>query len=179
MKKLSLIVLVLFFGTSLKGQLSYSSNNTSTASKASDWKDKIFIGGNIGASFGNVTFISLGPMVGYKFTPQTIGGVSLLYQYYKDTRFEPEYSTSMYGGGPFARQFVTDEIFLHAQYEMLNHDYINNNFELDRKWTGTGLVGGGYAMDYLNVTFLYILNHDPRTSPYGDIPYVIRVGVGF
>lgn len=173
MKKLSLIAVILFCCSNIQAQIA------SGANQGSDWSDRIFIGGNLGASFGTVTIVSVSPMIGYKFTPKTIGGISLTYQYYKDKRFEPAISSSIYGVGLFARQFVTDEVFLHAEYEMLNFEYLNNNFEIDRKWLGTGLIGGGYAIDNFMVTFLYILNHDPNTSPYGREPYVIRVGVGF
>lgn len=148
-------------------------------SKDIDWKDKVFIGGNFGVTFGSYTNVNVSPMIGYKFTDKTLAGISLTYQYVKDSRYAVEFSSSIYGAGLWGRQFVTDNIFLHAEYELLNYEKYFAGKTNERAWLGTGLVGGGYRYELLYVTALYILNHNTNNSPYGTVPYVIRIGVGF
>lgn len=153
--------------------------------ESGDWKDKIFIGGNVGATFGTVTNIQISPMIGYKFTDKTIGGITLTYQYYRqELSGGLEYKTNIYGGGLFARQYLLNEsldfidnIFLHAEYEGLNYDPYDINNDNDREWVFTGLVGGGIQMGYLSMTALYVLNQSSN-SPYGQSPLILRVGFG-
>lgn len=152
-------------------------------SQGSDWTDKIFIGGNVGATFGTITNVQISPMIGYKVTDKTIVGATLTYIYYKDSRYNPEYKTNIYGGGPFARQYLLDEsldfidnIFLHAEYEGLNFE-VYDGTRTYREWVFSGLVGGGVQSSVLTLTALYNLNHGTN-SPYGNSPLIIRVGFG-
>jgi hypothetical protein len=178
MKRLTTVIIAAVFSIGLAN---------SQVSKSRDWSEKIFIGGNLGASIGTITNINISPMIGYKFNPKTIAGVTLTYQYYKQ-KFPGggEYKTNIYGGGLFARQYLlneslgpVDNIFLHTEYEGLNYaayDALNGEH---RKWLYTGLLGGGVQSGPLTISALFILNRDRNNSPYGTEPYVIRIGVGF
>jgi len=175
MKRLITLLIAAFFSVGL---------TNAQQSKTIDWKDRIFIGGNLGATFGTITNVNVSPMIGYKFTPKTIAGITLTYQYYKQE--SPEYQTSIYGGGLFARQYLFnepigpfDKIFLHSEYEGLNFAAYHPTNPEYRKWLYTGLLGGGVQSGFFTITALYILNHDVNNSPYGAVPYVIRIGVGF
>ena len=73
------------------------------SSKAQLSMDDIFLGGNVGATFGTVTLVNISPMIGYKFTDRTIAGISLTYQYYKDARYTPTLKSNIYGTGVCVR----------------------------------------------------------------------------
>ena len=84
------------------------------------FKDRIFVGGNLGLQFGTVTFADISPLVGYKFTEKITAGIGATYQYYhyKDKYYD--FETNVYGGRVFARYNFTDYLFAHAEYEYLN-----------------------------------------------------------
>ncbi len=105
MKRLITLLIAAFFSVGL---------TNAQQSKTIDWKDRIFIGGNLGATFGTITNVNVSPMIGYKFTPKTIAGITLTYQYYKQE--SPEYQTSIYGGGLFARQYLMNPLAHSTRY---------------------------------------------------------------
>lgn len=143
------------------------------------FSDRITYGGNIGLVFGTQTVIDVSPRVGYYVTESFIAGVGLSYKYFKYDNF----SDNMYGGSLFGRYFITEELFLHAESEMTNltsyivyQDYI---FSQQRTWLNTTMIGGGYRSGPFTISALYIVNHNPRTSPYGQSPLIIQGGIMF
>jgi len=144
------------------------------------FRDRIFFGGNLGFSFGDVTQLDISPLVGYKIKPDLIAGVGITYQYFKDSRFQPVYESNVYGGRAFGRYYTRIRIFLHTEFEVLTYKgyYVNdpptiteNNF----------YVGGGYSQQIgergsVEILLLYNLNQSP-TSLYPNPIY--RMGVGF
>ncbi len=144
--------------------------------------DHLVYGGNIGLNFGNVTSISVSPMVGYKVTDKFTPGIGLTYNY---LRFNyPGYiteSTHIYGGSLWARYYILDNIFLHGEYESLNGEwdpYVRPNY---RYYLNSALIGGGYResiggfSSYVLVLYNVTYSED---SPYAN-PLVLRVGFGF
>ena len=88
MKRLTTVIIAAVFSIGLA--------NAQT-SKSIDWSEKIFIGGNLGATFGTITNINVSPMIGYKITPKTIAGISLTYQYFRQKYPNGfEYKTNIY-----------------------------------------------------------------------------------
>jgi hypothetical protein len=142
---------------------------------AGNWKSRIFTGGNLGLQFGNATFIEISPLVGYRITERLAAGIGITYEYlsYKDYNI----STNVYGGRVFCRFYITDELFAHAEYEVLNmQPYLVGA----RANVESFLVGGGYRQSIgertsLNVLILWNLN-ETEFSPY--INPIIRIGFG-
>ncbi|HNQ13780.1 MAG TPA: hypothetical protein PKH65_10010 [Bacteroidia bacterium] len=138
-------------------------------------KDRIYFGGNLGLQFGNYTLIELSPLVGYRFTERFSSGLGLTYMYY-DVK-DLDYSTNIYGGRVFSRFSITESIFAHSEYELLNLEVFDFN-QLKRRNVDALFIGGGIQQSlgrsgglYLMV-LLDIIEH--RYSPYANP--VIRVG---
>ena len=144
------------------------------------FRDRMFFGGSFGASFGSVTFINVSPVVGYMVSPRLSAGVGVLYQYVRDERFPGDpIERNDWGLNVFSRFLLVPPIFLHAEYEYLNYDYIS-----DRLGFNSFLAGGGIAQPISrNASFIAMVlynfsyvNDATVVQPYSD-PWIIRVGV--
>ncbi len=157
-----------------------------TNQKSEFW-DRIYVGGGLGAQFGNVTVIDISPLVGYRVTDRFSAGLGLNYQYYSIRINNDKFSTSIYGGRTFARFNVLDFLFLHSEFEMLNWDcprYEPTGFVTDRLWVPGLLIGGGLFQPFgggggsgLFLMGLYNILYTDCT-PYNN-PLVLRMGVTF
>ena len=132
------------------------------------WTENIYYGGNLGLSFGNITYIDISPMIGYQVSDYYSAGVTFTYQYFNDKRID--ISGNVIGGGIFNRFHITEEFFLHAEYQNLSYSELNaisDNGSNDRLtvpylWLGAGFnqrVGGSAA---IFVSFLYDVIQDPN-----------------
>ena len=141
--------------------------------------DKVYGGGGLGLQFGQVTFINIAPVVGYKFTPRYSAGIGIEYIYfgYKPAPSLPTYSQNIYGGNVFNRFLVTDFLFLHAEYEVLNSNW-DTYFADKRFWIENYWVGGGLRQQVGNSSmYLMVLKNlaDNKYSPFPDPQ--IRIGI--
>ena len=64
----------------LIGSASIAQNNN-VIDERSSVRDRIFFGGNLGFSFGDITFIEVAPLVGYRITDKLSGGLQVQYRY--------------------------------------------------------------------------------------------------
>ena len=144
----------------------------------SDWKERIFTGGNLGLQFGNNTYINVSPVVGYRITNELSGGVGVSYVYRRFSSGSFSASFTDYGGNIFARYNLFKGFFAMTQYEYLN-------FELNegtRQGFTSVLAGGGISEPMgnnaaLSFTVLYNLSYrEGEPSPYNS-PWVIGGGV--
>jgi len=148
-------------------------------------KQKWFYGGGIGLGFGDVDYFELSPLVGYNINPRTAVGMSLLYRYRKDKRFDDSISTNDYGTTLFSRYFLVPRVYLQAEYEYLNYEFFRfsgNTTTTERSNFGSFLAGGGVSMPLgANASFyataLYNFSYDKTDSPYSE-PLVLRLGIG-
>ncbi|MBK8444083.1 MAG: hypothetical protein IPL35_11995 [Sphingobacteriales bacterium] len=60
---------------------------------------RVFTGGGLGVQFGNVTNVSLSPLVGYHFTNRFSAGASFAYNYFRDGRSSLVYKYNLWGPG--------------------------------------------------------------------------------
>ena len=154
--------------------------------KGMSFKDRAFTGGNLGLSFGTITNIYLAPVLGYRVTPRMAAGVGVIYQYVKDTRYNPDLSYSSYGFNIFSRYAIYGPLFVQAEYEYLNYEYFPfiGSAETARTGFNSVFLGGGLAQPmgknaavilsaFYNVT--YQGNSQPP-PPYSS-PWVVRVGI--
>ena len=150
-------------------------------------RDRLFFGGNFGASFGRWTFVDVSPMVGYRITPRFSAGVGATYQYQSDRDFD--ISQSVYGGRLFSRYGIATNflgvgnLFAHAEYEAL---FAKRSFgSFAGRVENTNLfpaffIGGGLAFPIGNrsaftISALYNPFYDQDNTLYGN-PFQIRVG---
>ncbi len=159
----------------------------------SSFKDKVFIGGGFGAGFGDYTYVSVSPIIGYRLTPRLSTGVRLMYQYttfkyfdFQDNR-EKKYQGNDFGIGGFARFSVYGPLYLQAEYEHLSYDGLYYDGSSSRTSFDSFMAGGGIAQPiggkaFLFLTAMYNFSYENFNSlnayrtPY-DSPWVIRVGV--
>jgi len=150
--------------------------------------DRLYIGGNVGLLFGSTTLIELSPQVGYRLTDRFIPGIGITYMYQNYRQGAIRYENSVYGGSVFSKYFLTDKLFGHVEYEMLNVEYIpdpgpNLALMIDRKWISSFYIGGGYSQPigqrgFAQVMILFELIQDPWYPYYRSNP-IIRIGFGF
>lgn len=176
MKK-SLFIFLLLIAAGLRAQ-DASSTTPRPPRNTESFGDRIVTGGNFGLQFGSVTFIDISPMVGYKVTDRFVPGIGATYRYLNYHYYG--YEQNAYGGSIFARYYVLDNLFAHAQYEVLNGEW--NPFLPDYRYNMTSIfVGGGYRQmlgDRLATSILVLFNvNESEFSPYQNP--IIRIGFGF
>ncbi len=139
-------------------------------------KERIYLGGNLGLQFGNLyTFIEVSPLVGLWVKPRILAGGGPVYRYFR--RSDLNLEDNQYGARLFGRYHFVDNLFAHAEYELLNlTDY---RFPPDNPRTNINsvLVGGGYVQN-LGRSALFIMAlvnlTETELTPYSNP--VIRVG---
>lgn len=147
---------------------------TNTPQKQKEYEsfeDRLYYGGNVGASFGTRTFVNLSPLVGCHITKKFSVGLGAIYNYYSIAQNGIKYSTSIYGANTFARYNVLDNLFLQAGWDRINvPNYSNFAVKDARAWTDNILVGGGYRQPIggngsITAMIFYNINETPL-SPY-------------
>jgi len=154
-----------------------------SASKSKpDFKSNLFYGGYINVSFGSYKVIGIEPMLGYRLSPKLSAGVKVRYNYIKDERRTPSYSTSTYGGSIFGRYLLTENFYAQAEAATYNYEYFYINGGSEREWVPFLLLGGGYNQPlsertWLNVEILFDVLQDDK-SPYDDWEPFFSIGIG-
>lgn len=181
--KISVLISILFF---------FSNVNAQEQQKQSNFLDKVFVGGGLGAGFGNYTFINVSPIIGYRLTERLSIAMRLMYQYttfeYYVTPVDKErYNGHDLGIGGFARFMVFGPVYLQAEYEHLNYDALYTDGSSGRTSFDSFMAGGGIAQPIGNkaaffITAMYNFSYEGFNrnnvyrSPYNS-PWVIRVGI--
>ena len=148
-----------------------------------------FYGGFIGASFGDIEYVEIAPLVGYRITPQFGMGLGLLYRYRKDTRYYEDFTSTDYGANLFARYYLTSGLFLQGEYDYTDYEYLA---DLDTGATGRDtydalLAGVGFNTAVGRGAGLYVLalydfsydENDPYRLYDSAVQFRIGVSVGF
>lgn len=146
-------------------------------------QNRIFTGGGLGLGFGNIDWVNVSPVIGYRITNGFAAGVSGTYRFTNYKIYDLR--TADYGGSIFLRQMVRKPVFVQAEYEYLNFEYPINLRETRRSDFNSLLAGVGMAQPFgrrgsFIVTLLYNLSHEGNSleSPY-DSPWLFRGGVTF
>ncbi len=145
--------------------------------------ERMDFGGYLGASFGDIMAVNVSPVAIYHVTKNFHAGLGLTYQYYKDTRYVPEYSNSAYGFNVIARYFIWRDLFVHAEYAPLCLSHYYDDFYNWLKgpfWVHDFYIGGGYRQmmgdkAYMSLMLLWNVN-ETINSPYSNP--IIRIGFG-
>ena len=151
MKIVALVTFLILAFSNLHAQGAYK------AEIKEPWTKRIFVGGNLGLQFGTITLVDISPHVGYWITDKLAGGMGFTYQYYKDRRYIPEYSTDVYGARVFGRYYFIENFFGHAEYEWLNYKSWSLLEDFSRINVYNVLLGGGYRQWIADRSFLSIV----------------------
>ena len=180
-KLLKLVTVVFFFAVAHHS----SAQNTNVIDESSGFKDRVFVGGNFGLSFGDVTNIQIAPIVGYRVTNELSLGLGPQYQYSRIKLVgNDDLTSNNYGLNVFARYNLPEPFFLQAEYEYLNFEFFTTpDLNTFRESFSSILVGGGIIQPlggraFINLTALYNLSYDANEviRPY-DSPLVVRAGI--
>jgi len=141
--------------------------------------DKVYAGGGIGLQFGTLTMVNIAPDIGYKITEKYSAGFGIRYIYFADRSMRPPYELNIYGGSIFNRYIITDFLFAHAEYELLNGPWnpsSQRRSNLNNVWVGGGLrqlVGNSS----LNIMALWNLNDTPA-NPFPNPQIRMGISIG-
>lgn len=151
-------------------------------------KEKLFFGGGLGLSFGDVTYINIAPVIGYRITPKLSAGVRLFYQYrsYKDYNVGngQTYDSNDFGVGVFGRFVIFGPIYIQAEYEYQSYEYYYTADDKERQGFNSFMAGGGFmqpmgknAAFFITAMYNFSYSDDINTpQPYGS-PLILRMGV--
>ena len=152
-------------------------------------KDKLFVGGNFGLSFGNYTFINISPQFGYHFSKVFAAGIGINGQYVNDkTYVDEQRKSTIIGLNVFGRVYPIQHVMLQVQpeanYRFGSGKYYNYNTNAWVKYTDDAMIvpsllaGGGAVLPTgrgaMIISVMYDVIQDIN-SPYGRRP-VYNVG---
>ena len=151
-------------------------------------KDRLFIGGNFGLSFGDQVFVNISPVVGYRFSELFAAGIGFNGQYvsvksyYLDGSPYTKTSQGVFGLNIFGRIFPIRHIMLQVQPEA-NYIFGNQTFfgppeqqyKMHAMIVPSFLVGAGAVFPSgkgsFMVSYFYDILQKPN-SPYGSQPFL-------
>jgi len=153
---------------------------TTTSEPKPSLRDRIYFGGSVIVSFGDVTRIGVYPMIAYKFTPKLSLGAEVGYEWLKYDNFDQ--SGNNWGASIFSNYRIIPKIYAHAEYQMVNYEIFTSPTTSRRDWVPFLLVGGGLSSrmgpntwGYIEVLFDVL---DDENSPYDSGEPIISAGVG-
>jgi len=147
-----------------------NSSATSTSKKEKEpMKNRWVLGGNFGGFIGQVSFVQLNPMLGYKLTENLTTGVGLNYI----LAGSQSVTMNIVGGSVWSRYKILPNLYVHSEFEHLQISAKILGNEAYRATAPVFMVGGGYLQGNFGVTVLYDFIQDPD-SPY-QTP-IIRIG---
>jgi hypothetical protein len=151
-------------------------------------KDRLFVGGNFGLSFGDYTLINITPQVGYRFSSLFAAGLGINGQYISVKNYYTTGSSrteeGVTGLNIFGRLYPLDQIMIQVQPEMNyrfgNIKYYDVSGSLVQKTKADAvivpslLIGGGAVFPSgrgaLIASVFYDVLQD-KNSPYGARPF--------
>lgn len=159
----------------------------SNSQKESFLKERMYVGGGLGASFGNVISVDVSPHVGIMLTNSMRVGVGFSYQYVNYKILLQK--LSVIGGRAFVQHDLFknifsdgDGVFGHVEYEYLHATLISGTDFADSNIFPSLLLGGGYSApmgpnSFMQIIILYPLSLNPPNSL--NPPVVGRVNFNF
>lgn len=152
---------------------------------------RLYIGGGLGFGISSYsTSLMVAPVVGYRLSPSfDIGGrFTYAYNRYEDPYTNTKYSFNDFGLGAFARYylFFFRDLFLHAEYEAINYEYIDSQGgasldpDKERRWMSGVYLGGGYRQwigqtAFIDIAVLWNVINDIYVTTNNPI---FRIGFG-
>ena len=173
------LLLMLFASINVSGQTDKKIQNNSS------FFDRVYVGGDLGLQFGDITNVKVAPIFGYRVNNDLSVGLGIQYQYTRFKNFAPALTSNNYGTSLFTRYQIKAPFFLQAEYEYLNYQYFVRASEKVRKAVSSFFVGGGVLQPIgrnavFTISVMYNLSYEQGdlTSPYNS-PFKINAGINF
>jgi hypothetical protein len=147
-----------------------------------------FVGGLFGLAYGSATsYAELSPIASYRLSSLFQVGTRVTFRYRKDKRYEPDLSTTDMGFAVLGRFYVFDPIYLQAEVEWLDWEYVGaaeEGFEsVDDFYTGYyagfGFVQRAGSRVAMYMSFLWDFGYDENEPSPNTNPWLIRIGFGY
>jgi len=172
MKKITLTTIFLLFTLLLSAQ-----NNTA----AKPFREKLYTGGQFGATFGTYTNLMISPMIGARFSEKIYAGLGLEYQYTKDKHYSQPKTYNQIGARIFSQYNFAPKLFAHTELAGLSMEYYNLSSK-SRNFVPFFFMGGGYRQQLSPRSFVSfrvvfdVLQH--KNSPYSAWEPIFSIGFG-
>jgi hypothetical protein len=190
-KRSFITIAILLFACSAFGQVE---ENIGPDSKQKEEKpafsQRLLFGGELGLSFGSITYIKIAPLVGYRLTDRLAAGLGPIYIYEKYKYYNWE--TSIYGVKFFTSFTIIKgkseggvlgigNIQFYAENEVINVE--KYDMENERIWIDNVLIGGGLFQplgERFGISFYVLWDVTQNIySPYYSNNPVFRFGFAF
>lgn len=156
--------------------------NLSAQSDKFEFDTRNYIGGSLSLQLGTVILFNITPHYGFYLTPRLSAGAGLSYLYYNNASPAPTQPNTLniYGGSLFMRFDIFDQLYVHAENELLTYKLGKNGPQI---LSNNVLIGAGYKQFFSmmtndNVYLMVLFNlNETQYTPY--INPVIRMGVEF
>lgn len=149
---------------------------------------RVFVGGDIGATFGDYTQITISPLIGYRISEQVSTGLQFIYNHSwqeinKDQVNQTSLQSNTYGGNVFLQYSPISSFYLKGEFEY--DSYSNYTTTQNTKVTEAVpfiFLGMGYSKSISKFANFYagikvdVLNNE--NSPYEDFTPFLYVGAG-
>lgn len=193
-KNLFLVIMMLMamiFSIPSYAQFGQPDSKKNTNNDSFKSQKRLYIGGGLGFGISSYsTSLMVAPMVGYRLSPSfDIGGrFTYAYNRYEDPYTNTKYSFNDFGLGAFVRYylFFFNDLFLHAEYEAINYEYIDSQGgvyldpDKQRRWMSGLYFGGGYRQwigqtAFIDIAVLWNVINDIYVTTNNPI---FRIGFG-
>jgi len=153
---------------------------TSEAKKP--FREKLFMGGNLGLTFGTYTNIIVSPVIGARLNEKIYAGLGIEYQYTEDKRYNPSLTYNQYGGRVFAQYNIVPKLYAHTEFAGYSMERYVRRGRKERGFVPFIYVGGGYRQmiserAFFSVQVLFDVLQDSH-SPYKAWEPIYSVGFG-
>jgi len=146
------------------------------------FRDKLFMGGNLGLTFGNYTNVIISPVIGAKLNEKVYAGLGIEYQYTKDKRYDPSLTYNQFGGRVFAQYNIVPKIYAHGEFAGYSMERYSTISKKERSFVPFIYFGGGYRQmiserAFFSVQVLFDVLQNTH-SPYKAWEPIYSVGFG-
>ncbi|MEO8666438.1 MAG: hypothetical protein ABI462_13185 [Ignavibacteria bacterium] len=149
---------------------------------------RVFVGGDIGVTFGDYTEVRLSPLIGYRFSPHVLGGLKFVYRHSWDkigqnTSNETTLQSNSYGGNVFLQYNPISQFYVKAEYSYQVYKTTTTLNGTEDTGVPFLFLGLGYTKAlapnvYLNAGIeVDVLNND--NSPFESFTPFFDVSIGF
>lgn len=190
MKKVLFLLLILFGTYSL-----YAQDEQETPETKGFQKDKLFVGGYFGLTFGDYTLINISPQVGYRFNKFLAAGVGINGQYVSIKQRDyngnalSKTEQGVVGLNVFGRFYPFQQFMIQVQpeenYIFGNTKYYSGSgtqeFKIDAQIVPSLLLGGGLVFPAGKGAMILGVFYDvlqKPSSPYGN-KAIVNFGYNF
>jgi len=145
------------------------------------FKEKLYTGGQFGATFGTYTNVMISPMIGARFSEKVYAGLGIEYQYTKDKQYSQAKTYNQFGGRLFSQYNFAEKLYAHAELAGLSMEYYNLTSKT-RNFVPFFYLGGGYRQKLSPKSFISfrvvfdVLQH--KNSPYSAWEPIFSIGFG-